>query len=1303
MTRFANTPLAIVLATFCALLTTSLASADEPPKPLKILLVCGGCCHDYTNQKNIIQTGLEDRAHVEVTVVQQGGTATNSKIELYEKEDWAKGYDLVIHDECFADVKDKAWVDNILKPHREGLPGVVIHCAMHCYRTGADDWFEFCGVTSHRHGAGYEHEVLNRDAEHPIMKNFGAAWANPAGELYWIEKVWDTAHPLAAAKNREKGNEEVCVWTNEYRKKTRVFGTTLGHHNETIRAPEFLDMLTRGCLWSMNKLEDKYLKARKPKVVPVNLALGKKATASSEEKAKNNFAANAIDGKSATRWCANGPEKNEWLQIDLGKPETLTGCRLVWENESATYQFKVEGSSDAKTWKMLADGSKNVKAGINELKFDAKEIQYVRVTMLDTNKANWASLFEVEIHGTETMEVAAAQGNSAEEQAILSEVKVPEGFEATLFAAPPAVLYPVSVAAAPDGVVYVAVDKNGSIDRKPNHGAIYRLRDIDGDGRADETKLFVANVDSPRGLVWDHDRLYVMHPPHVSAFIDRNGDGISDEQKMLVKNIAFGFKDRPADHTSNGVTLGIDGWLYLAIGDFGFREAEGADGRKLQLRGGGVVRVRPDGTDLELYSRGTRNILEASIDPLLNGFARDNTNDGGAWDIRLHHFSGMEDHGYPRLYMNFGDEIVQPLADYGGGSGCGGLYLDEPGFPAGYGDALYTCDWGRNWVFRHNLKPKGATFTADQHEAFGLTRVTDLDCDAMSHLYVASWKGATFTYEGEKVGYLVRISPKGYAAETLPDFDKASDASLVALLASPSHRRRLEAQRALLRRGLSKETAALVKDLAADSKATPKSRVAAIFTLKQGLAKDASAALAQLVADDTIREYVTRAAFDRLSENEAVSCQPYMKGLRGDDARVRLATLIALARRGKQDAAIAMTPLLADTDPLVAHTAVQALVALTASKPCLDVFDTKSASPELLTGAMRVLQSLHTEQVVGELIACLLNEKGAARKQALVTALCRLHYREGEWKGDSWGTRPDTSGPYYQPVTWQASDKILSALNAALASSEPSETVMILSAMSRHKIALPGGIERLVELAAKNENAIPVIVDEVIRSKQMPDDAVPLFATAATSQNFSPKIRTLALDALRAAPQAAAKAILEKIAAMQAVATTTNTSSPTGPLVESLEVDEVIAAALNTKGDVSLGKQLFTKLECNKCHTVSADEPPKGPFLGTIATTYKRKDLAEAILLPSKTLAQGFVTNLVVTDDGKQTTGFVVLEAADRIVLRDATAKEIVIPTERIEERQKLKISVMPEGLVKKISVEELASLIDYIESLPKK
>src|SRR5690606_5751745 len=185
---------------------------------------------------------------------------------------------------------------------------------------------------------------------------------------------------------------------------------------------------------------------------------------------------------------------------------------------------------------------------------------------------------------------------SAEAEAeILKDVKVADGVAVSLVAAPPAVNYPVFVAAAVDGTLFVSSDGNGSLGRKPHRGRILRLRDTDGDGRADEVKSFVSDVDSPRGLVWDHDRLYVVHPPHLSAFIDKDGDGVVDEEKRLVSDIAFDFADRPADHTTNGVSMGPDGWLYIAGGDFAIIKATGSDGKTLQHRAGGVIRVRPDG------------------------------------------------------------------------------------------------------------------------------------------------------------------------------------------------------------------------------------------------------------------------------------------------------------------------------------------------------------------------------------------------------------------------------------------------------------------------------------------------------------------------------------------------------------------------------------------------------------------------------------------------------------------------------------------------------------------------------------
>ncbi len=1390
------------------------ARADDPPKPLKALLITGGCCHDYTNQKTILSDGIAERARIEFTVVQQGGNGTFAKLPIYEKDDWARGYDVVIHDECFADTKDPEWTKRILKPHEDGVPGVVIHCAMHCYRDGTDNWFKFCGVTSRRHGAAYPHEVLNVDAAHPIMKGFGPAWANPAGELYWIEKVWPTAHPLCVSKNEENGHEETCVWTNQYGK-GRVFGTTIGHHNETVSSPEFLNLLTRGTLWACDKLSDDYLKPSKAKEARVDLAKKRPTLASSEEAGKGNLAPLAVDGNPETRWCANNSDEGQWWQVDLGRPEVLTGLRLDWENPGAAYRCKVEGSEDGKSWTTLADASKNDKTGPKQVDFAEKSrpSRFVRVTYLGCNTGSWASLREVKVLGEKTEVVNADDPRKEADAPIFADVKLPEGYEATVFARPPAVNYPVAVAAATNGDIYVSVDKNGSLGRGPHRGSVYRLRDLDGDGRADETTLFVADVDSPRGLVWDGDRLYLMHPPHLSAFIDRDGDGHAEEEQVLVKDIAFTFKDRPADHTSNGVTLGIDGWLYLAIGDFGFMNAEGADGRKLQFRGGGVVRVRPDGSNLEVFSRGTRNILEVAMDPRLNGFTRDNTNDGGGWDIRLHHFSGMEHHGYPSLFQNFKDEIIQPLADYGGGSGCGALFLSEPGFPNGDGDALYTADWGRGWVFRHHAKHNGATFSADQSEFLAVPRVTDLDVDGSSHLFVTSWKGAVFDYAGEEVGYVLRVSPKGYRPAPLPEFATMDDGRLVDSLNSPSHRRRLEAQRTLLRRGLAgPKTVEALAELAGDRRKNKDGRIAAIFAIKQGMGSKATETLLPLASDAIVGDAALRALADRGDEDANVPAKPFLDALSSPMPSTRLQAVIGLARLGKVENAPAMTALLDDPDPVVAHTTIRSLANLKAIDALFSTVDRTDAPLPRRLSALKSLQLIHDPRVVDELASRL--DSPAIRK-GMISALARLAFIEGTWKGDSWGTRPDTSGPYYQPESWAGTAKATAALRDALMTMKGGDAAFLLKELDRHKVKLDGGLDAVVAMAAKEASLIPSAVNQLAKAEAIPSAALPILVRAATDPATPADVRASALvglarvadpsavsaslDALsrfnpdspelgrarsaflgsskmaenhgileeaaakldgspsdwadaallvisndgNASPEtksAAAKAISEGwavpkrriqilraatlanhrpfadriLAAMAdpdpSVASAAKEAASKmklgerrgrgGPVVGSMTPDDALKAVVSAKGDRSLGEMLFTQQNCTNCHTIRQSDPPRGPYLGTIATTYKRRELAEAILAPSKTIAQGFVTNVFALDDGKVISGFVVKEAADGVTIRTADAKEFTIPSAKIEERTKTQVSVMPEGLVAPLTVREFASLLDYLEGL---
>lgn len=162
----------------------------------------------------------------------------------------------------------------------------------------------------------------------------------------------------------------------------------------------------------------------------------------------------------------------------------------------------------------------------------------------------------------------------------------------------------------------------------------------------------------------------------------------------------------------------------------------------------------------------------------------------------------------------------------------------------------------------------------------------------------------------------------------------------------------------------------------------------------------------------------------------------------------------------------------------------------------------------------------------------------------------------------------------------------------------------------------------------------------------------------------------------------------------------TNRPTIAGPPLKSLKTEEVLAEVLKRKGDVGLGQQLFVQLNCAKCHTTQADEPPRGPYLANVAKTYKRGQLAEAVLLPNKSIAQGFATNVFLLEDGRTVIGFVTNEAADAVTIRDGEGREIKLTVDTIEEREKKEVSMMPEGLVKDVSLDAFCSLISYLESL---
>jgi hypothetical protein len=219
----------------------------------------------------------EPRAHVVVEHMHTADKTTRPSFPAHTNPHYADGYDLVIHDECAADIADPAMVQNVLAPHLAGLPGVNLHCAMHSYRVTKEFktplapgsagalWFDYLGLQSSGHGPQEPIAITFTASDSPITRGM-ENWTTIKEELYnnvQDPKNFPGHQSLSSGKQTVKAKDgtlsdktAVVVWTNTYGpKQARVFSTTLGHNNLTVNDPRFLDLVTRGVLWATGKLD----------------------------------------------------------------------------------------------------------------------------------------------------------------------------------------------------------------------------------------------------------------------------------------------------------------------------------------------------------------------------------------------------------------------------------------------------------------------------------------------------------------------------------------------------------------------------------------------------------------------------------------------------------------------------------------------------------------------------------------------------------------------------------------------------------------------------------------------------------------------------------------------------------------------------------------------------------------------------------------------------------------------------------------------------------------------------------------
>jgi putative heme-binding domain-containing protein len=148
--------------------------------------------------------------------------------------------------------------------------------------------------------------------------------------------------------------------------------------------------------------------------------------------------------------------------------------------------------------------------------------------------------------------------------------------------------------------------------------------------------------------------------------------------------------------------------------------------------------------------------------------------------------------------------------------------------------------------------------------------------------------------------------------------------------------------------------------------------------------------------------------------------------------------------------------------------------------------------------------------------------------------------------------------------------------------------------------------------------------------------------------------------------------------------------------------DELDVAVQELSSGRSLGnaRQMFTVASCVACHKLNGVGTEIGPDLSKLESKYQPVDILKEILDPSAKINEKFQTYTFLLDSGKTVTGLVLEENADMVKVIEnplAKAEPVVIKKSQIEEREKAKTSIMPKGLLDKLTRDEILDLIAYI------
>jgi putative membrane-bound dehydrogenase-like protein len=657
--------------------------------------------------------------------------------------------------------------------------------------------------------------------------------------------------------------------------------------------------------------------------------------------------------------------------------------------------------------------------------------------------------------------------------------KVPDGFKVEIVLQAPDIEAPTALAVASNGDVYFAEDPmDMSGPPTKNLDRIWLLKG------GDPTKkiLFADKMWAVMGLEVVGDKLYCVHAPHVTVFT-LDAEGKAKKREELFDDLGPPVAGVPSfnDHIPSGIHMGMDGWLYVSIGDKGIPKmtrketdqgsvhvAEGRwrhskEGHHISLEGGGVIRFRPDGSGLEVFASGTRNHLDVPMDEHDRIFVRDNTDDGDGWNTRFMYLPRGGFLGYPWAFKKHPNETLPMIHDFGGGSPCGGwVYLDD-GLPETYRGRIFHCEWGKGKVFAVKVAPDGAGFKYVDVITFmdpTGTGVKDFrpftlrpTADGRG-FYVTDW-GFSGWLQKIKAGRIYKVTyvkddvkpkPRGKDTDSIEDLIKALD--------HPAHSERLRAQRAI-ERLLSTEKEWIKAGnafvaMCKDGKASPAVKRHFLWALNSscpkqdvkewhdprawtGLEDDPIPFLLE-DKDASVRAEAVRMEADRGFKLPRLNLK--RRVFEDEDPSVRYQVAIYYLYRGELLGNWRLRTdvpyFLSETDVYVRHALIKAMK----REARWDLFtgwmtETKRAESRELP--LEAFAEAYDPRAVTALAEAMPRFSNPVLRSRAVEILARNYKDRKPYAGTWWGTRPEQQRPPARVVAWEGTPKVRDAVVAALA------------------------------------------------------------------------------------------------------------------------------------------------------------------------------------------------------------------------------------------------------------------------------